>query len=358
MDELLTVADFREAARRVLEPQAWDYFDAASDGQALKQRNRTAWDEIELRPRVLVDVSTVDTSTWLLGMKLPFPAMVAPMAYQCLAHPEGELATARACATTGVPLIVSTMATHTLEDVANVVPHQWFQLYCHRDPNITDDLIRRAEAAGYRAIVVTADAPILGRRIADERNKFELPAGLTRANLVPYESLATDRAFERRDPSHLAEVFRMRQAANITWQDIDRFRSLTDLPVLLKGISRADDAKRAVETGCAGIVVSNHGGRQLDASIATARALPAVVAAVNRAVPVLVDGGVEWGADILRALALGADAVLVGRPILWGLAVGGTSGVTRMLDLYMDDFRRAMQLCGCARVADVNRDLL
>jgi isopentenyl diphosphate isomerase/L-lactate dehydrogenase-like FMN-dependent dehydrogenase len=327
---------------------------------------------------VLVDVGNVDTSTEVLGMKLPFPALIAPMAYQQLAHPEGEIATARAAAATGVPYVASTMSNVTLEEIAAATPApKWFQLYCHRERDITKDLIKRAEKAGYAAIVVTVDAPVLGRRLVDERNGFELPQGVTRANLTRYESADERRtskvkdAGPRPDPlelqplrfttaevSHLSQLFANRQDSSLTWKDIDWFQSLTSLPILLKGIVRGDDAKRAVDAGCAGVIVSNHGGRQLDASIASARALPAVAAAVGGAIPVLVDGGIEWGADILRALALGADAVLIGRPVLWGLAAGGEEGVRRVLELYHEDFTRAMQLAGCPAVAAITPDLL
>jgi 4-hydroxymandelate oxidase len=363
---LLSVAEYRELARQKLDPVAWAYYAAGSDAQKLKHRNRRAWEDVELRPRVLVDVSNVDPSTELLSLKLPFPALIAPMAYQRLANNDGELATARAAASAGVPYIASTMSNVTLEEIAQATTApKWFQLYCHRDRAITEDLIRRAEAAGYRAIVVTVDAPVLGRRLSDERSGFELPKGLTRANLVKYESKVEGQAFDSQpstlnggEASHLAEVFRTRQDASLTWQDIDWFRSMTSLPILLKGVVRADDAKRAVESACQGIIVSNHGGRQLDAAVATARALPEVAKAVAGRIPVLVDGAIEWGADILRALALGANAVLIGRPVLWGLAVAGEEGVRRVLALYREDFTRAMQLAGYTAIADITPDLL
>ncbi|MBE7491260.1 MAG: alpha-hydroxy-acid oxidizing protein [Planctomycetes bacterium] len=345
---LLTIADYRKAARKILPRMAWDYFRSGSDGQTLLARNRAAWDAIELRPCVMVDVSTVDPSTTVLGLKLPFPALIAPMAYQKLAHKDGELAVARAAAACGVPCVVSTMATTSLEDIAQVPGPKWFQLYCHKDRAITEDLIHRAEAAGYTALVVTADAPVLGRRIADERNGFELPKGMTRENLARYERPMGGSG----SGSHLSELFRTRQDAALNWRDLDWIRSLTRLPILLKGVLRPDDARRAVEAGCAGVIVSNHGGRQCDAAIATARALPEVAAEVGGKIAVLADGAIEWGNDILRALALGADAVLIGRPVLWGLAVAGRAGVKAVLDLYREDFTRAMQLCGCARVAD------
>lgn len=362
---LLTIADYRKAARKVLPRMAWDYFRSGADGQTLLKRNRAAWDAIELRPRVMVDVSNVDPSTTLLGLKLPFPALIAPMAYQKLAHKDGELAVARAAAACGVPYVVSTMATTSLEDIAKLPGPKWFQLYCHKDRAITQDLIRRAEAAGYTALVVTADAPVLGRRIADERNGFELPKGMTRENLARYGRSSVEGQGSRKaalDPrpltlnaaegSHLSELFRTRQDAALNWRDIEWFRSLTNLPILLKGVLRTDDARRAHDAGCAGVIVSNHGGRQCDAAVATARALPEVATAVGGKLAVLVDGAIEWGTDILRALALGADAVLIGRPILWGLAVGGEQGVHNVLALYRDDFVRAMQLCGCATITN------
>lgn len=376
--EPMTVADFAKAARALIDPVAYDYYMSGSDGETLKSRNRAAWDAIEIRHRVLMDVGAVNMSTELLGLKLPFPAMIAPMAYQKLAHGEGEIATARAAAATGAPLIASTMSNVTLEDIAAATTApKWFQLYCHRDKNITKDLIKRAEKAGYAAIVVTVDAPVLGRRLADERNAFELPQGITRANLTRYENDEERRTskvnesrprpdalelrplkFSTAEVSHLSQLFTNRQDAALTWKDIDWFKSLTSLPILLKGVVRGDDAKRAVDAGCAGVIVSNHGGRQLDASIASAKALPEVVRAVDNSIPVLVDGGIEWGADILRALALGAKAVLIGRPVLWGLAVGGEEGVRRVLELYGEDFARAMQLAGCPAIADITPDLL
>lgn len=363
--QLLTIADYRKAARKVLPRMAWDYFRGGSDGQTLLKRNRAAWDAMELRPRVMVDVSRVDTTTTVLGLKLPFPALIAPMAYQKLAHKDGELAVARAAAACGVPYVVSTMATTSLEEIAKVPGPKWFQLYCHKDRAITEDLIRRAETAGYAALVVTADAPVLGRRIADERNGFELPKGMTRENLTRYGASSVEgpgskkAALDTRPStlkaaagSHLSELFRTRQDAALNWRDVQWLRSLTRLPILLKGVLRADDASRAREAGCAGVIVSNHGGRQCDAAVATARALPEVAAAVGGRIAVLVDGAIEWGSDIVRALALGADAVLIGRPILWGLAAGGEQGVASVLDLYRQDFTRAMQLCGCAAIAD------
>lgn len=353
MEDLFTVEDFRKAARRVLDPVAYDYYASGADGQRLRRLNRRAWDDVPLRPRVMVDVSSVDTSTTVAGVSLAWPAMVAPMAYQKLAHPDGELATANACAAAQTPMIVSTMANVTLEDVAAATPApKWFQLYCHRDRGITQALVERAEAAGYGALVITVDAPVLGRRVPDERNRFALPPGITRANLEGEAAGAAG------DASELAALFRNRQDAALNWRDLEWFRGLTRLPLWLKGVLRADDAQRAADAGCAGVIVSNHGGRQLDAAIPTAHALPAIAGAVGARMGVLVDGGIHWGADIVRALALGAHGVLLGRPVLWGLAVGGEAGVRRVLELLRGDFTRAMQLTGCASVSAANRELL
>jgi isopentenyl diphosphate isomerase/L-lactate dehydrogenase-like FMN-dependent dehydrogenase len=307
LSELHTVADFRKAARRVMDRVAYDYFAAGSDGQKLRRLNRIAWDELRIRHRVLRDVSNVDTATTLLGLRLRFPAMIAPTAYQGLAHADAELATVRAAAETDVPMVVSTMANTKLEDVAQETrAPKWFQLYCHKERDITEDLIRRAEAAGYDALVVTVDAPVLGRRVADERNRFELPSHLTRANLTQYENIAA--VLEGETPggegSHLSRIFETRQDAALTWEVLEWIVAMTKLPVLLKGVVRGDDARAAMDAGCAGIIVSNHGGRQLDASAQSARALPEVAHGVGGRGPVLVDGGIEWGADILRALAL------------------------------------------------------
>jgi 4-hydroxymandelate oxidase len=224
----------------------------------------------------------------------------------------------------------------------------------HKDRELTRSLVERAEASGYRALVLTVDAPLLGRRLRDEHNRFTLPEGLTMANLVA--SLPPATASEAQ--SMLNRYVASRHDASLTWKDLDWLRSWTKLPIVLKGIVRPDDAARAVDAGLAGVVVSNHGARQLDGAPATIDALPGVVAAVAGRVPVLMDGGVRWGTDVLKALALGANAVLVGRPVLWGLAVGGAEGVARVLEVLKSELSTAMALAGCARIADVTRDLM
>jgi 4-hydroxymandelate oxidase len=341
-----TVAELARAARRLLPRPAWDYFRGGADEERTLAANRRAFARRALCPRVLVDVSRCDPGLELLGERLAFPVLVAPMAVQRLAHPDGELATARAAAALGTLFIASTLASVSLEETAAAAPGapRWFQLYVHRDRGLTRALVERARAAGYRALVLTVDAPVLGRRLADVRNGFELPPGVGFANLG--------------QGGGFADYVEHRHDAAMTWRDLEWLRDLAGMPLVLKGIVRPDDAVRAVDAGAAALVVSNHGGRQLDGMVAALDALPAVIAAVGGRCPVLVDGGVRWASDVLKARALGAAAVLVGRPVLWGLAVGGEAGVARVLTLFRDELTRALALAGCPDLASVTRDLV
>jgi 4-hydroxymandelate oxidase len=273
-----------------------------------------------------------------------------------MSHPEGEPATARASASAGAVFVASTVATTSLEDIAAAGPApKWFQLYMFKDRGVTRSLVERAEAAGYEAIQVTADVPVMGRREADVRNCFSLPEGLTVKNLehAGHGCMTSDGV-----DSGPALYTRYLFDPDLSWRDVEWLRSVAKLPVLVKGVLRGDDADRAVSHGAAGVVVSNHGGRQLDTVVPTIRALPEVVDAVAGRGVVLVDGGVRRGTDVLKALALGANAVQVGRPVLWGLAVGGEAGVARVLRLLRDELDNAMALCGCPTVADITRDLI
>ena len=348
----LTVGEFEPAARDRLGAMAWDYFRSGADAEYTLARNREAFAEYEIWPRVLVDVARRELATTLLGCAAASPILVAPTAYHRLAHPDGELGTARAAARAGTILVVSTLATTPLEEVAaaSEAP-KWFQLYVHRDRGLTRALVERAARSGYRALVVTVDTPLLGRRLGDERNHFALPAGLTMANLV-------DGAPAASDGSALANWFAERHDASLTWRDFEWLRSLSPLPLVLKGILRADDAERAVGCGAEAIIVSNHGGRQLDGAPATIDALSSVARAVAGRALVMMDGGVRSGGDVLKALALGAEAVLVGRPVLWGLAVAGEEGVAKVLALLAEELSRAMALAGCATVAALREDLV
>jgi 4-hydroxymandelate oxidase len=307
----------------------------------------------------MVDVSRRDLATTVLGQPVAMPVLVAPTAFHRLAVPEGELATARAAGAEGTVMILSTLSTTSLEEVtAAATGPVWFQLYIYKDRQATEGLVRRAEAAGCKALVLTVDAPILGRRERDVRNRFRLPPGLAVANLLPegygdFPPAAAD--------SGLAAYVAAFLDPALTWRDVTWLQSITELPVLVKGIVRADDALRAADAGAAGLVVSNHGGRQLDTAPATLDVLPEIadaLAARGHTLEVLVDGGVRRGTDILKALALGARAVLVGRPVLWGLAAGGETGAAAVLRLLRNELDLAMALAGTPTIADITRDLV
>ena len=339
-------------ARAVLDPAAYDYFAGGADDEVTLAANSEAWRRILLLPHVLRDVSAVSAGAEVLGIPMTAPILIAPMAVQKLAHPGGESAMAQAAARTGTVMVVSTMATISLEDVAASAPDspRWFQLYCHRGREVTVDLVQRAQAAGYRAIVLTVDVPVLSRRRRDEANRFDLPDGMR------VENLAT--ALYSSDGSALAEYTNASFDAALTPDDIGWIASIAGLPVIVKGILRADDALRAVYAGAAAVIVSNHGGRQLDGAIASADALPAVAAAVAGRVPVLVDGGIRGGYDVVKAIALGASAVLVGRPFLWGLALGGSDGAATVMTELIDELVRTMTLCGVSSIDQIDGDLL
>ena len=356
LDDLLSLPDFERAAQAVLPRMAFDYFAAGSGGEAALRRNIAAFERVTLRYRVLRGVGRPDTSVELLGRRHSMPIVIAPTAFMRLAHPDGERAVARAAAACDVTQGLSTLSTVSLEEVAaEAAGPKWFQLYVFRDRDLTASLVRRAEAAGYEALVVTVDAPVLGTREADVRNRFSLPDGLLPANLVDVAPTEVRAAGEA---SGLQQYFAANIDPTLTWADIDWLRSITGLPVLVKGVMRGDDAAEAVVHGVSGIVVSNHGGRQLEAAPSGIDGVREVAAAVGGRVPVLLDGGVRRGVDVLRALACGADAVLIGRPVLWGLTVGGEAGVRRVLDLLRAEVEQAMALCGCRTVAEVDADLL
>jgi len=354
--EIVDLKDLERHALAALPPIARDYYASGSDDEITLRDNAAAYDRLRLWYRVLVDVSRRDLTTTVLGQPVRLPVLVAPTAFQRLAHRDGEVATARAAGAAGTIMILSTLSTTRVEDVTAAASGPvWFQLYIYKDRGATEALVRRVEAAGCSALVLTVDAPLLGRRVRDVRNRFALPAGLSIENMLAHDMGAV------RAPggdSGLASYFATLLDPALTWRDIEWLRSITRLPVVVKGLVRADDARRAVDHGASGVVVSNHGGRQLDTSPATIEALPAVVDAVGGAVDVMVDGGVRRGTDVVKALALGARAVLVGRPVLWGLAVGGEAGVTSALGILADEIDRALALCGVPRVAELDRDLV
>lgn len=351
---LVCIPDFEKAARAALSRMTWDYYRSGADAERTLRENVRAYRRWEIHYRVLVDVSERRLATEILGVPISMPILIAPTAYQRLAHPEGELATARAAAEAGTIYTLSTLATTAIEDIARVSQGpRWFQLYVHKDRELTQSLVERAEAAGYGALVLTVDTPVLGRRIRDVRNGFGLPAGLVMANLVDAPGM---KGME--SSSALARYIASRHDASLSWRDVEWLRGLTRLPLLLKGVVRPDDAMRGVEAGAAGIVVSNHGARQIDGAPATLDVLPRIVDAVGARVPVLVDGGIRWGTDVLKALALGARAVMIGRPVLWGLAVGGASGVRAVLEIFREELSTAMALAGCSSLETIDRALV
>lgn len=343
-----------QAAER-LGPGAYGYYVGGADEEVTLRDNVAAWQRFALHPRVLRDVSAVDCRTTVLGDPVAAPVLVPPMGFQRLAHPEGERAMAAAAAAVDTALLVSTMATVSLEDVAAVPGSgpRWFQLYAHRDRDLTARLVERAVTAGYRAVVLTVDVPVLGRRRRDERNRFTLPAGMENANLAS--------VLPAGEGSGLAAYTGAQFDPGITFDAIGRLAGLSGLPVVVKGVLRGDDAAACVQAGASGVIVSNHGGRQLDTAVATADALSSVVravAGVSDSAEVYVDGGVRRGTDVVKALAMGARAVLVGRPLLWGLATGGSDGAAAVWTELVEELRRAMALCGAATVADIDATLL
>jgi len=352
----VNLADFEALARAKLSALAADYYASGANDEITLRENRAAYDRIALAYRVLVDVHARDLATSVLGQRVAMPILVAPTAFQRLAHDDGELATARAASAAGSIMILSSLANTSIEDVAAVCTAPlWFQLYVYKDRAITEGVVARAEAAGCRALVLTVDAPLLGRRERDIKNRFALPPGLTVKNVVPHGVGEVPAALTG---SGLTAYVRDILDPSLTWKDVAWLRSITRLPIVLKGIVRPDDARRAVDHGASAVVVSNHGGRQLDTSPATIDALARIAPAVNGAIELYVDGGVRRGTDVVKALARGAKAVLVGRPILWGLAAGGESGARAVLELLKDELDLAMALCGCPTIADVTADLL
>ena len=356
---LLNLAEFEAAAAAHLPKMVFDYYAGGAGDERTLHASHAAWNAIALRYRVLRDVSQRTLATTVLGDALAFPVLVAPMAFQRLAHAEGELATARAAAAAGAGMILSTLATTSIEDVrAAAAGPLWFQLYIYRDRGASRALVERAERAGCTALVLTVDSPLLGRRERDARNAFHVPDDFTVPNLTGDPRAALAAADAHGGGSALARFVETHWDSAISWRDVEWLRSITKLPVLVKGIVRGDDATLALKHGAAGVIVSNHGGRQLDTAISSARALPEVADAMAGRGALLVDGGIRRGTDLIKALALGASAVLLGRPVLWGLALGGADGVARVLELLRAEFDLALALTGCSTPSELTRDYL
>ncbi|HEV7616240.1 MAG TPA: alpha-hydroxy acid oxidase [Solirubrobacterales bacterium] len=347
-DGPINVADFERLAAGKLEAGALGYFAGGAGDELTLRENVEAWQRWRLRPRVLAGLDEVSTEVELLGGPLSMPLLVAPVAYQRLVDPEGEIGMARAAAAAGTAICLSTLATTRPSELAAAVPagRRWFQLYCFRDEAVTRALMEEAVESGFEAIVVTVDAPRGGNRERDRRTGFAIPASLG----VP--SVAAAMGVER--AVTIAETFALMNPA-LSWKDLEELAAESSLPVLVKGLLTAEDAELAVQHGAAGVIVSNHGGRQLDRALASGDALPEVVDAVDGRAAVLVDGGIRRGVDVAVALALGADAVLVGRPALWGLAAAGAEGAGQVLALLRDELELVLALCGCASPAQLSR---
>lgn len=374
-ESLLNIADYARAAAAKLPRDVLDYFDGGSLDEITLRENAEGWRRLALHYRVLAGVGERDLATTVLGQSISIPIVVAPTAFHKLACDQGEIATARAAKKAGTLFILSSLSNTAMEKVFSPSlgygvtgadppspssgatgsgSPRWFQLYVYKDREITRALVQRAEAAGAEAIVLTVDAPGLATRERDVRNSFRLPEGLTVENLAPLGKGAMPVV----EGSGLAAYVRENFKSDLGFDDLDWLCGCTGLPVVVKGVCRGDDARRVAEHGSKAVVVSNHGGRQLDTAPATCEVLPDVVEAVGDRCEVYVDGGIRRGSDVLKAIALGARAVLVGRPILWGLAVGGENGALNVLEILRRELDEAMLLCGCTRIDDIDGSLL
>ena len=341
-----TLSALREQFDAVLEPGPHGYYAGGSGDEVTLAANERAWSEYSIHPSVMVDVSRRDPSVELLGRRMPHPLICAPFAYHRLAWPDGECATALGCGQANATYCLSTLATSRPAEVATAAPgtHRWFQIYVFKDRAVTDDLVAEAVDNGFEALVLTVDLPVLGKRERDIQNNFTIGD----AELVPGVAAAGGKGLiSMQDTADLIDP-------SLTWKDVERFAAQSPLPVIVKGILRPDDARKAIASGARGVVVSNHGGRQLDCVPATASVLPSIAEEVNSEVALIVDGGIRRGTDVLIALALGADAVMVGRPILWGLAAEGATGVETAFEILIDEFDRALALSGCPAAADLS----
>lgn len=353
--KLLNISEFEIAAKEKLTQMAYDYYRSGANDEITLKENCDAYKKIFLKYRVLVDVSIRDLSTKVLGQKISMPVMIAPTAFHKMAHPEGEVAVAKAAGRSGTIIILSTLSNSDVEAVVKASSGPvWFQLYVYKDREVTREIIQRAETAGCKAIVITVDAPVLGTRERDVRNQFNLPEGLSVKNLLP----AGKENLPIIESSGLSGYVQTHLDPSLNWKDLDWIKKITKLPVLIKGIACAEDALLSVKHGVDGIVVSNHGGRQLDTCRATIEVLPEITEAVQGKLEILIDGGIRRGTDVIKAVALGAKAVLIGRPVIWGLAVDGENGVKNVLEILRNEFDIAMALCGKDSVSKVNKDLI
>lgn len=346
------IKDFEIASKLQLEGCIFDFIYGGAADEVTSDENKKSYWQLKLIPKILSGVQDPDTSTSLFGQTLQMPILIAPMGFQKISHPNGELETAQGAKQAGTVMVVSTYSMTPLKEIAeNSATAPWFQLYILKDRDITKSMVELAENLGYHALVLTVDAPIYGNRERELRNP------LTMNIMLPDLKRIIQQLSLKLELSN-AKHFNSLLDPNITWKDIEWIKSITGLPIILKGILRADDAQKAVEYGVAGIIISNHGGRQLDTTPATIKMLPMIAETIDNKLEILIDGGIRRGTDILKALALGAKAVLIGRPILWGLCTEGKTGVYKVLDLLQQDLKTTMILCGCQKLNDISSDLI
>jgi 4-hydroxymandelate oxidase len=349
-ESLISLADYERAAGEIMDPGAHAYLAGGAADEVTLADNRAAWRRLAIRPRMLVGVGQIDHRVELLGRRRAHPLLIAPTGFQRYAHPEAEIATARAAAATDTIMTVSTLSTTSPEALAEAVPDvaRWFQLYVFKDRGVSRDLVQRAAAQGYEALIVTVDLPVYAIR---ER---ELRSRVHSSDATQIAAAAAAGAAGEMTPAAFGGLV----DPDLTWADVERFAAECSLPVVIKGILTAEDARLAVEHGAAGVIVSNHGGRQLDTVLSGADALPAVIDAVGERVEVLVDGGIRRGTDVVKALALGAKAVLIGRPVVCGLAVDGAHGAQRVLEILLAELDNALALAGAPRASELDRSFV
>jgi len=359
MDHLICIEDFEKVAVPKWDENAAGYYTSGADEEITLSENISAFRDIRILPRMMQkDVSHRDLSTTFMGCNVDFPIGVAPTAMHCMCHDEGECATAKAASSMNTVYIQSTLSTKSIEEIAEASPSglKWFQLYIYKDRQVTESLVRRVEEAGYCALVLTVDAPLFGKRRKDARNKFKLPPQFSLANFVVNDE-KSNRVNESEGGSGINEYVASLFDQSLTWKDLSWLKSITDLPIIVKGVLHPEDATIAASLGVKGVIVSNHGARQIDTSPATVRVLESVVEALkDKNVEVYLDGGIRTGNDVFKALALGAKGVFVGRPILYGLTLGGADGVARVLNILREELSLTMALCGVASIEDISRD--
>lgn len=354
-EPFLNIADYARAARGELSKDVFDYYEGGARDEITLRENTAGWERLKLYYRVLAGVGPRDLRTTVLGQPVSMPVLIAPTAFHKLACDAGEIASAKAAKAAGTAFILSSLSNTGMEAVfAQAGSPRWFQLYIYKEREITLELVKRAEAAGAEAIVLTVDAPGLGTRERDARNSFRLSPGLSVENLTPAGKGNLPEVKGSGLAAYVSENFKK----DLEFDDLDWLCHATRLPVVVKGVVRGDDACRAAEHGAKAVVVSNHGGRQLDTAPATCDALPYVVDAAGELCEIYVDGGIRRGSDVLKAIALGARAVLVGRAVLWGLCVAGEQGATHVLEILRRELDEAMLLCGCTNLADIDGTLL